>query len=132
MTVGTWQPDPAPLELNAALLDRIVRISDHLEEPTLGLSPDEVQRYSVLMRREPAEWQEAIAGRSDEDLIAMIRFFTVAEMRLPGWKAGARSPVIPLVRELRARGAYAPELTRWIRGVSDNRFLPYGSLLDRL
>jgi hypothetical protein len=132
MTVGTWQPDPAPLVLDAALLDRLAALSDRLDEPTLGLAPDEVQRYSALMHRDPAEWQGAVAGRSDDDLVSMVRLFTVAEMRLPGWEAGARSPVIPLVRELRARGSYPPELTRWIRSVSDNRFLPYGSLTDRL
>ena len=40
--------------------------------------------------------------------------------------------MIPLVRELKRRGAYPAELTAWIKANTDNRFLPYGNLMDRL
>ena len=53
-------------------------------------------------------------------------------MRLPNWEALGRSPVIPLVAELKRRGRYPRELTGWIKANTTNRFLPYGSLLDRL
>ena len=64
-------------------------------------------------------------------LLALIRFYTLAES-LPGWEAGARSPVIPMVAELKKRGEYPADLGVWIKERTDNRFLPYGSLLDRL
>ena len=65
-------------------------------------------------------------------LIALIRFFTLAEQELPGWEAGSKSPAIACARELRLRGRYPADLTAWIRDHTDNRFLPYGSLLDRI
>jgi hypothetical protein len=40
--------------------------------------------------------------------------------------------VIPLARLLKSRGDYPEDLTAWIRAHTGNRFLPYGSLLDRL
>jgi hypothetical protein len=40
--------------------------------------------------------------------------------------------VIAIVRELRHRGSYPKELTAWIKAHTTNRFLPYGSLADRL
>ena len=42
------------------------------------------------------------------------------------------APVIPLVAELKRRGDYPNDLTAWIKANTDNRFLPYGSLMDRL
>jgi hypothetical protein len=132
MTVGTWQPGaPAP-ELTAEMIERLLAFADRSDDTTLGMSQDDVQRLAPLMRLEPAEWQRAGAGRSDRELIQLVRFFTLAEARLSGWHGGERSPVIPLVSELRRREAYPAELTRWIRSVSDNRFLPYGSVMDRL
>jgi hypothetical protein len=68
----------------------------------------------------------------DGEIEALIRFFTLAEARLPNWEAGAQSPVIPLAAVLRQRGAWPPALSRWIRAESRNRFLPWGSLADRL
>jgi len=53
-------------------------------------------------------------------------------MVLPGFELGARSPVIALVRLLKQRGEYPDDLTGWVKANTDNRFLPYGSLLDRL
>jgi hypothetical protein len=52
----------------------------------------------------------------------------VAE-NLPGWEAGAESPVIPLAKILRQRGTRLEKtLLAWLREVSDNRYLPYGPL----
>jgi hypothetical protein len=39
---------------------------------------------------------------------------------------------VPLVALLKSRAAYPSELTRWIKTNTSNRFLPYGSLMDRL
>lgn len=130
--VGTWQPDKGDVALNATALARLASAASQLEAPTLGLGPEEVVRYAVLMRRPADEWRVVAKSLGDDEIVTLIRFFTVAETRLPNWEAGAQSPVIPLAAELRARGTYPKELTRWIRGVSRNRFLPWGSLADRL
>ena len=77
---------------------------------------------------EHSAWLEAAETRPDEDLLDLIRFFAVAE-NLPGWEAGEKSPVIPLAKALRKRGTRLDkDLLRWLREVSDNRYLPYGPL----
>lgn len=83
---------------------------------------------------------------------ALIRLFTLIEAR-PGWEAGSASPVVPMFRALRngmQRGPAAGDaaaaagvdggdsavdvdaLAAWVKRNSDNRFLPWGSLQDRL
>jgi hypothetical protein len=130
--IGTWQPDRGEIALDSAAVARLTTAAAALDAPRLGLTADEVARYAVLVRRPREAWRALAETLADEDLIALIRVFTVAEEQLPNWEAGAQSPVIPLAAVLRARGAYPKELTRWIRGVSRNRFLPWGSLADRL
>ena len=50
-------------------------------------------------------------------------------MQLPGWEAGKKNPVIYLVRILKDRDGFDPELRKWIKTNTDNRYLPYGSAL---
>jgi ribosomal protein L13E len=128
--VGVWQPrDPA---IDARILVRLVDAADYLDHATLGLSADEVRELAVLMKHPRELWLPLFANESDARLVQLARFFTVAEMRLPGWEAGAHSPVIAIVAELRRRNVYPKELTAWIKAHTTNRFLPHGSLLDRL
>ena len=129
-SVGVWQPEEVPLTA-----DTLVRLSDaceFIDEPTLGLSPDEVTKWAGVMKLPAQSWSPLLAAESDARLVRLAKFFTVAEMRLPGWEAGARSPVIRIVAELRRRNAYPKELTAWIKANTTNRFLPYGSLAERL
>jgi hypothetical protein len=128
--VGVWQPDAAPLD--AEVLARLSDASDFIDEPTLGLSPDEVAKWAGVMKLPAPVWAPLLAQEADARLVRLVRFFTVAEMRLPGWEAGARSPVVRIVAELRRRNAYPRELTAWIKANTTNRFLPYGSLAERL
>jgi len=128
--VGVWQPDDVPL--NAATLVRLSEAADSLEKPDLGLSADERAGWGTLMRLPADMWSPLLAAEPDERLVRIAKSLTVAEMRLPGWEAGARSPVITIVRELKRRGSYPKGLTAWIKAHTTNRFLPYGSLADRL
>jgi len=130
--VGVWQPDEHHVTLDAAAFARLAAAAERLEQDDFALTPTEIERYAPLMRLPAADWTPLAAAASDERLVALVKFFTLAEMRLPGWEALARSPVIPLVAELRRRGRYPSELTAWIKANTTNRFLPYGSLLDRL
>ena len=93
-----------------------------------ALSEDEVARDAALMKQEESAWQVADQLETDE-IVALVRFFTLAEQQLPGWDGGKQSPVIPLVRILRARDAFPGELRKWIKANTDNRWLPYGSAL---
>ncbi len=64
-----------------------------------------------------------------EQLLHLVRFFTLAEMQLSGWEAGAESPVIWIVKTLRRRKSPpSKDLLLWIKANSDNRFIPNGAL----
>jgi len=128
--VGVWQPDDA--SLNVETLARFVEASNFIDQPTLGLSSDEITKWAPLMKRPAQDWEPLLAAESDVRLVSLVKFFTLAEMRLVGWEAGARSPVVRIVAELRKRNAYPKELTAWIKSNTTNRFLPYGSLAERL
>lgn len=128
--VGVWQPDDVPL--NSVTLVRLSEAADSLEKPDLGLTADERAGWGSLMKLPADVWLPLLAVEPDERLVRIAKSLTVAEMRLPGWEAGARSPVITIVRELKRRGSYPKDLTAWIKAHTTNRFLPYGSLADRL
>lgn len=130
--VGRWEP-AKDIHPDPALLERFARIGGATpEEPAASLSEEEIRRFAPLMRLGAKDWSAVLESLEDVALVDLVRFFTVAEMKLAGWDAGERSPVIYCVRELRKRGCYPADLTAWIKAHTDNRFLPYGSLLDRL
>lgn len=130
--VGAWDPRTVMLEPSVALLNDLQeRFLANGQATARGvLTGAEVERLSGLMRCEPALWPPLLVALDAEALIALIRFFTLAEHELPGWEAGRKSPAIACARALRQRGSYPHSLTAWIRQHSDNRFLPYGSVLD--
>ena len=132
MSVGSWDPSAAAA-LNAEDIERLVVAAGQLEEATFGLDAVEIARLAPLARHDGnIDWRSAAGTLSDSAIETLIRLFTLAEQRFPSWESGPRSPVVPLVAELKARGAYPPDLTRWIKAHTANRFLPHGSLLDRL
>ncbi len=134
MPLGTWEPaaDAAAqhITIEAQTLQRLIALSRDgpLEQLPQLLQGDDSQRLAGLMTIDHADWLPATADLSSDELLHLIRFFAVAE-NLPGWEAGARSPVIPLAKTLRKRGEkLSKELLLWLREVNDNRFLPYGPL----
>lgn len=129
--VGTWDPTAAPVlgDRHVELLGKACR---HLDGADLGLTAAERGELAPLMTAAAEVWAERVDSAPSDVLVAWIRFLTLAEARWPGFEAGAKSPVIPIARVLRARGDYPENLNAWIRANTDNRFLPYGSLADRL
>ena len=118
--------------MDAGTLERLLVAGRSLELEDFGLSSLDVQRLAPLVRDGSVDWRALAAGLSDVDLEVLVRLFTLGEGRFPAWESGARSPVIPLVAEMKARGTYPKTLTAWIKAHTGNRFLPYGSLMDRL
>ena len=129
--VGTWDPAAAPV-LGDRHIELIGKACRHLDAADLGLTVAERGELAPLMTAAAEVWAERVDSAPSDVLVAWIRFLTLAEARWPGFEAGAKSPVIPIARVLRARGDYPEDLNAWIRANTDNRFLPYGSLLDRL
>ena len=134
MALGTWDPTIETAGsnqlLHTALLQRLIAFDQQQQLSQLEqlLSDDDKQRLSGLMKLEASEWQHAAHSLENDELLHLIRFFAVAE-NLPGWEAGAKSPVIPLARMMRDRGVRLDKpLLQWLREVNSNRFLPYGPL----
>tara|TARA_R110002072_G_scaffold219943_1_gene377516 strand:+ start:556 stop:960 length:405 start_codon:yes stop_codon:yes gene_type:complete len=134
MSLGSWDPkveaQSTELLLESGLLHRLIAYSDEEKLAQLEqlLSTTDKQRLAGLMKIDPLIWQTAAEPLLENDLLHLIRFFAVAE-NLPGWEAGATSPVIPLAKILRQRGVRLDKsLLQWLREVNDNRYLPYGPL----
>ncbi|MDD9963910.1 MAG: hypothetical protein OXU70_17680 [Gammaproteobacteria bacterium] len=131
LSVGAWDPAEQIVELSDSVLVELLAAADWLDEEDFGLSVAQVSRLAATVRLRPEAWQPA-AALDDQQVIRLVRLYTLAEGRFPEWKAGSTSPVIALCRLLRRRGAWPADLTAWIKAHSDNKFLPYGSLADRL
>lgn len=134
MTLGTWDPNiesaSSELLLSPALLNRLIDFdrAEQLSQLEQLLGDDDKQRLAGLMKIDHESWRTAVDSLPESDLIHLIRFFAVAE-NLPGWEAGPESPVIPLAKILRLRGARLDKpLLQWLRDVNENRYLPYGPL----
>lgn len=134
MSLGSWDPEAESaatrIEIDPSTLERLVAYSsdDQLDSLEQLISGDDSQVLSGLMKLEHPQWLETADSLPDETLLHLIRFFTVAE-NLPGWEAGANSPVIPLAKSLRKRGVRLDKaMLQWMRQVNPNRYLPYGPL----
>ncbi len=135
MSVESWDPQAEKDKtsiLDEQVLARLIRACDQQVEDKFGLSDAEIEQYAALMQLPLASWHSPVENLEPVRLISLIKFFTLAEQHLKGWEAGARSPVIAIAKILRGQSAYPDDLTAWIRANSNNRFLPHGSLMDRL
>ncbi len=132
MSVEPFDPSALALKLDERVLNELAGAAARLDEADFGLTRERISALAAVARQDGKnDWPAAAAELDSTQLIDLIRLFTLAE-RLPGWEAGSRSPVIALAQELKRRGDYPEDLTSWIKGNTDNRFLPYGSLMDRL
>lgn len=129
MGIGVWQPGKQRSvsgEQLETLLDKARRIDPNQLISTCDR--EFVEANAWVMKLEEGAWSDSDA-LPDDDLVALIRFFTLAEMQLAGWEAGKQNPVIYLVRILKSRGEFSADLRKWIRSNTDNRYLPYGAAL---
>lgn len=127
--IGTWQP-VAKIEVTEALLSQYLALVDaaDLDAIESTFPATEISKGAGLMKLKAADWQKA-EMLDDAQLEKLVRFFTLAEAQLVGWDAGQTSPVIYLVKMLKQRGTFTPELKRWIKANTDNRYLPNGAVL---
>jgi hypothetical protein len=132
LSVGSYDPSATALSLSPSVVAELLSAARQLDEPNFGLAEQRVVELAPLARQgDRSDWRVMATSLDEAELENLIRLFTLAE-HLPGWSAQAQSPVIPLARELKARDRYPEVLTGWIKSHTDNRFLPYGSLMDRL
>lgn len=132
---GTWDPNIEQQKSNFAIdqqrLQQYIALSRNnlLDQLDQQLSNEDKQSQAPLMQQSREDWISAGESFSDDDIIHLIRFFTLAE-QLPGWESGNNSPVIALGKILKKRAVgINKELLIWIKANSRNQFLPHGSLV---
>ena len=127
--VGAWEPAAKLGVSHAQALDVAAA---EVAEAALAVDDAVAARLRQVFFATPDERAALFDDEPSPRLVGWARALTLAEETIPGCEGGAKSPVIALARLLRSRGDYPPDLTAWIKRVSSNRFLPYGSLMDRL
>ena len=130
MSVDTFDPGALQAPLDQAAVADLCRAAARFEGETPELTELEERRFAPLVTH--PDWAQAAEQLDNEALVQLIRLLTVGEGLYAGWQAGDKSAVILLVRVLKARDAFDAELSRWIKAHTDNKFLPHGSLMDRL
>ena len=98
----------------------------------MQLTDDEQALLRPTMVVEAEAWRSFVAEESNASVEAWIKVLTLVERNLNGFEAGNRSPVLTLIHVLKSRDALPDDLFAWIKTHTQNRFLPYGSLADRL
>jgi len=135
MTTGTWDPSSNTSKLDVsidpALLQRFLVMAENDQLSDLATQIDEQDKSQfAIMQADLTQWKAALNDYNEMQLIALIRFFTLVEMALPEWAAGAKSPVISINKILKSRGhKLEKEMLLWIKQNSDNRFIPNGAPL---
>lgn len=129
---GVERWNPAIKSLAVVRKEILDKAASAIDDPAFGLSDDELASLRSAVQIDAEEWAKLAGEAEVEDVIGWIRVLTLAETQLSGFETGARSPVIPMFRCLKERNALPADLHTWIRSNSSNRFLPYGSLMDRL
>ena len=138
MSVESFDPGAQTAQLTPAALERLLEVGSALDAEATnfadncGLTALERSSMAGLMTAPATDWQRAVDALNEDQIETLIRFLTLAEEGIGGWQAGDKSPVIALAKVLKSRGSYDRSLTRWIKANSSNRFLPHGSLMDRL
>jgi hypothetical protein len=90
--------------------------------------PDEIEGKGDIMRRHGFQtWYDIADSLAEEEIVALMKAFTIAEKTLKGWEAGSVSPVGWLGRKLVERNeVLADKVAKWVVSYTDNPYLPFG------
>ena len=130
MTVESW--DPSTTSLTSRHREILNHAATHLDEEPIQLKDEEQAQLRLVMLVDSEAWLSFVELESDSAIETWIKVLTLVERDLNGFEAGARSPVLTLIKVLKSRDALPDDLFMWIKSHTQNRFLPYGSLADRL
>lgn len=117
--------------LNDDFLKKILNTSkiDNSSHFKSLLTENEIIKHRDIMFLSKEVWFEALKNFNNDELIALIHFFTLAEVHFSNWNAEDKSPVISIAKLLRKRKhPLDKELLIWIKNNNKNKFLPFGPL----
>lgn len=104
--------------MNKELITKLIEIGrkeDFAVLETLFQS-EEVENKGDIMRQGFQLWYNLADSLSEEEIVALMKAFTIAEKTLKGWKTGSVSPVIWLGIKLREREyKYLDEVREWVK-----------------
>lgn len=131
MTIGTWTPhQDAPTPPDAVALNQAADLGAEADNHFPDAPETAVQSLQPWMQQARSAWAPVLEPLPTDQLVNLVRFFTLAEHHWSGWEGQDKNPVVWICKELKTRGAFPdPELTRWIKAHTENRFLPYGNPL---
>ena len=129
-SVESW--DPSAKVLTPRHRDILNHAASQLDAAAIDLTDDDQALLRPVMNFDAGSWRSFVESESDITLVHWAKVLTIIERDMNGFDAGSRSPVLVLVKTLKARNALPTELFAWIKVHTRNRFLPYGSLSDRL
>lgn len=129
MSVGSWQPETPEIKtLNPDFLSGLLTcdLEKSLEQQ---LEASWLEDTWVISENQ-AFWNAHVSNLENEQLVHLMKVFTLLETQLDNWAAGDKSAVIYIGKILKSRQAFPDiETVRWIKANSSNRFLPHGPIL---
>ena len=128
--VDSWDPSVASLTTEHRTI--LNQMASQLDESSITLSDNDKAFMRPATQMKGDIWQTFVQAESDETIVAWTKVLTLIERDFPGFETGSRSPVLALIKVLKSRSAVPADLFAWIKAHTQNRFLPYGSLADRL
>jgi hypothetical protein len=139
MNTEMWDPDASKsssdnsnnYQLDNDFLKKIINACniDDLSHLKSLLSENEIKQHQDIMFLAKEVWFEALKNFNNDELIALIHFFTLAEVHFTNWNSEEKSPVIWIAKLLRKRKhPLDKELLIWIKNNNKNKFLPFGPL----
>ena len=132
--VDVWQPANADSgQPDLTLLQTLAGLSDAIENNTDIsdiVSDDELTLARSWIQLSEENWQTTIEALNTENRLGLAFFYTLAEMKLSGWEARDKNPAIWIFRYLK-KNKQLPEkeIIKLLKSKTDNRFIPYGSVL---
>lgn len=131
MSLGTWSPEnDAPAQPSAEQLRQAAEIGHAGGDTFPKTPPQNLTGLQPWMRQTRKDWQPVLQPLATEQLVDLVRFFTLAEQHWAGWEGDDKNPVVWICKELKTRDAFPDDdLTKWIKAHTENRFLPYGNPL---
>ena len=128
MSIGVWKPAKDQALDESSVRSLLGALPSEPLETIAGLAASDFLTYRFMVTEDRDAWSVA-EQLSKAQIEQLVRFFTLAEQAWSGWEAGKRSAVIPLVSRLKSQNGFDPELRRWIKKNTDNRYLPNGAAL---
>jgi len=119
--------DPQLLSRMAELTETLKTDASAVREALGEKTLNDVQSWLKLPE---TAWQPVIEGLAEKELFPLAIFFTLGEVKFSGWQCGSSNPAIWLFRYMKGKGLLPPkDQIRELKSWTDNRFIPYGSVL---